>query len=443
MSVLDLDASHDPKRTSWIEVGVESDFPIQNLPYGIFSAKRREPRIGVAIGERIVDLRALAEAGLFDGIVDRATLSAETLNALMAAGRPVWRALRGRVSDLLRVGGDRALLEMPQALASAEEATMHLPAIVGDYVDFYSSIEHATNLGRLFRPQGEPLLPNWRWIPIGYHGRSATIVPSGTPIRRPRGQRRLPGDEAPVFGASTRLDIELEVGFFAGPGNALGESLPIERAREHIFGSVLVNDWSARDIQAWEYQPLGPFLGKSFATTISPWVVTMEALEPFRVAGPTQIPAPLPYLQRHEPDNYEIALSVLLSSAAMRARGIDAAPISSTSFAGMYWSQAQQLAHAASNGAAIRPGDLFASGTISGTRPGSQGSLIELTENGANPLQLPDGEERAFLEDGDEVRILGRCLRDGFRSIGFGSACGRVLSAVREPMNFEKTGEGM
>uniref|UniRef100_E6Q2I4 fumarylacetoacetase n=1 Tax=mine drainage metagenome TaxID=410659 RepID=E6Q2I4_9ZZZZ len=438
MNALELDESHDPKRTSWIAVAAESDFPIQNLPYGVFSTQRREPRIGVAIGERIVDLRALAESGQFDGIVDREVLCASALNALMAAGRPVWRALRRRLSDLLRVGGERALLEMPQALCNAEAATMHLPAIVGDYVDFYSSLEHATNLGRLFRPQGEALLPNWRWIPIGYHGRSATIVPSGTPILRPRGQRMVPGAEAPVFGASTRLDIELEVGFFAGPGNALGVPIPIERAREHIFGCVLVNDWSARDIQAWEYQPLGPFLGKSFATTISPWVVTMEALEPFRVAGPTQFPAPLPYLQRHEPENYEIALSVLFSSAAMRARAIDAASISSTSFAGMYWSQAQQLAHAASNGAAIRPGDLFASGTISGASPGSQGSLIELTENGTRPLRLPDGEERAFLEDGDEVSILGRCLRDGFRSIGFGNARGRVLSAAAAPMAGEE-----
>ncbi len=429
MSALELDETHDPERVSWIEVAPESDFPIQNLPFGIFSTERRDPRIGVAIGDRILDLRAIAEAGHLDEVADRAMLCGERLNELMAAGRPVWRALRGRLSDLLRVGGARALRDMPDAFCSFGEARMHLPARIGDYIDFYSSLEHATNLGRLFRPTGDPLLPNWRWIPIGYHGRSATIVPSGTPIRRPCGQRKSPEAEAPVFAPSRRLDIELEIGFFAGPGTALGERIPGERVREHIFGSVLVNDWSARDIQSWEYQPLGPFLGKSFATTISPWVVTMDALEPFRVAGPVQIPAPLPYLQRHDPENFSIALSVRLSSASMRERGCDPSTISRTSFASMYWSQAQQLTHAASNGATIRPGDLFASGTISGALPGSQGSLIELTENGAHPLELPDGEKRAFLEDGDEVTLLARCEREGFRSIGFGAAQGRVMPA--------------
>ncbi len=432
MSGLDLDETHDPQRTSWIEVAPESDFPIQNLPFGIFSTQRRDRRIGVAIGDRIIDLRALAEAGHLDTIADRAMFCVDDLNALMAAGRPIWRALRGRLGELLRVGGERALRDMPNALCSFEEARMHLPARIGDYIDFYSSLEHATNLGRLFRPGGDPLLPNWRWIPIGYHGRSATIVPSGTPIRRPCGQRKSPDLEAPVFAPSRRLDIELEIGFFAGPGTELGEPIPIERAREHIFGSVLVNDWSARDIQAWEYQPLGPFLGKSFATTISPWVVTMDALEPFRIAGPEQMPAPLPYLQRHDPENYAISLSVWLSSEAMRKRGLDASPISRTSFATMYWSQAQQLAHAASNGATIRPGDLFASGTISGDLPGSQGSLIELTENGVRPLRLPGGEERAFLEDGDEVTLVACCQREGFRSIGFGKVVGRVLPATNE-----------
>jgi len=425
-----LDETHDPQRRSWVDVDDAGEFPIQNLPYGVFTAPGRTRRIGVAIGERIVDLRALAEAGHFDDLAARGLLSAESLNAFMAAGRPVWRAVRRRLSDLLRVGGERTLLEMPQALCRLDEATMELPALVGDYVDFYSSLEHATNLGRLFRPQGEPLLPNWRWIPIAYHGRSATIVPSETPIRRPCGQRRAPEAEAPVFGPSQRLDIELELGFFAGPGNALGEAIPVERAREHIFGCVLVNDWSARDIQAWEYQPLGPFLGKSFATTISPWVVTMEALEPFRVPGPSQHPAPLPYLAQRDPENYAISLSVLLSSARMRERSLSPVTISATNFSAMYWSQVQQLAHATSNGALVRPGDLFASGTISGATPGSQGSLIELSENGKAPLHLPDGETRSFLEDGDEVTLRGRCERDGYRSIGFGSACGRIISAA-------------
>ncbi len=430
MSALDLDETHDPTRASWIAVDEKNDFPIQNLPFAIFSTADRSPRIGVAIGERIVDLRAVAEAGYLDTVIERSVLCSATLNALMALPRERRRALRRRLSELLRVGSDSVLLDMPAALCEERAARLHLPATVGDYVDFYSSLEHATNLGRLFRPQGEPLLPNWRWIPIGYHGRSATIVPSETPIRRPRGQRKSPDAERPVFGASTRLDIELEIGFFAGPGNRLGESIPVERAREHIFGCVLVNDWSARDIQAWEYQPLGPFLGKSFATTISPWVVTLEALEPFRIDGPPQMPAPLPYLAQSEAENYEIALSVDLRDARMRERDAAAATISRTSFAAMYWSQAQQLAHASSNGAAIAPGDLFASGTISGSLAGSQGSLIELTENGKHPLRLPDGGERRFLEDGDEITLRGRCERAGYRSIGFGSARGTILPAV-------------
>ena len=429
VSALDLDETHDPKRASWIVVDDTSDFPIQNLPFAVFSTAERSPRIGVAIGESILDLRALAEMGQLDGVIDPSILCGSTLNALMAVPRVPRRALRRRLSELLRVGGDPALRDLPNVLCGARTANLHLPARIGDYVDFYSSLEHATNLGRLFRPQGEPLLPNWRWIPIGYHGRSATIVPSGTPIRRPCGQRKAPDAPVPTFGPSVRLDIELEVGFFAGPGNALGDSIPVERAREHIFGFVLVNDWSARDIQAWEYQPLGPFLGKSFATTISSWVVTLEALEPFRVDGPPQQPPPLPYLAQREPENYEIALAVELRDARMRERGIASATISRTSFAAMYWSQAQQLAHASSNGAAVAPGDLFASGTVSGSIAGSQGSLIELTENGTRPLRLPDGEERRFLEDGDEVTLRGRCERAGYRSIGFGDASGVVLPA--------------
>ena len=433
MNALDLDETHDPARTSWVEVDERSDFPIQNLPYAIFSIEGREARIGVAIGERIVDLRALAEAGHFDGSIERRFLCGSSLNAMMSLTRSRRRALRRRLSDLLRNGGDPVLSEMPGALCNARDAKLHLPAVVGDYVDFYSSLEHASNLGRLFRPQGEPLLPNWRWLPIGYHGRSASIVPSGTDIRRPCGQRKPPDADAPIFGPSTRLDIELELGFFAGPGNELGASIPVERAREHIFGCVLVNDWSARDIQAWEYQPLGPFLGKSFATTISPWVVTLEALEPFRVPGPTQTPPPLSYLAQREPENYAIALAVDLSDAGMRERGMAPATISRTSFAAMYWSQAQQLAHASSNGAAVAAGDLFASGTVSGSLDGTQGSLIELTENGTRPLHLPDGEERRFLEDGDEVTLRGRCERVGYRSIGFGSARGRVIPASLPP----------
>ena len=425
---LALDQTHDPQRKSWLEVPDESDFPIQNLPFGVFSRDGGAARIGVAIGERILDLRACAEAGLLADTIESAIVARDSLNALMESGRVTWRALRARLSDLLSLGGDDALRSRPAALCAASEATMHLPARIGDYVDFYSSLEHATNLGRIFRPNGDPLLPNWRWIPIGYHGRSATIVLDGTDIRRPQGQRKAPDSSEPSFGPSTRLDIELEIGFFGGPGNKLGEAIPIEHARERIFGCVLVNDWSARDIQAWEYQPLGPFLGKSFATTISPWVVTLEALEPFRVAGPTQQPPPLPYLAGRNTENYAISLCVELSSAAMRERGERATTISRTNFSGMYWSQVQQLAHATSNGACVRAGDLFASGTISGSAAGTQGSLIELTENGANPIPIAADELRGFLLDGDEVTLKGRAVSSGRASIGFGSARGRIVA---------------
>jgi fumarylacetoacetase len=310
-------------------------------------------------------------------------------------------------------------------LVRATEARMLLPVEIGDYVDFYSSIEHATNLGKLFRPDSEPLLPNWRWIPIGYHGRSATIVVDGTPVLRPYGQRKA-AQPAPVFGRSEMLDIELEVGFFVGRPNATGEPIPVGRALDHIAGLVLVNDWSARDIQAWEYQPLGPFLGKSFATTISPWIVTLDALEPFRVAAPLQEPRPLPYLDCEPRDAYDIALSVELRTAAMRERNERGSVIARTSFAGLYWTMAQQLAHATSNGALTRAGDLFASGTISGTAPESYGSLIELTWRGEHPLTLPGGETRRFLEDGDEVTLRGWCEKAATRRIGFGTARGIV-----------------
>jgi len=305
-----------------------------------------------------------------------------------------------------------------------------VPMEVGDYVDFYSSIEHATNLGRIFRPNADALLPNWRWLPVGYHGRSSTIVVDGTPVRRPRGQRKVATDPSPEFGPTRRLDIELEVGFVTGPGNRLGEPISVGDASEHIFGLVLVNDWSARDVQAWEYQPLGPFLGKSFATTISPWIVTLEALEPFRIEGPRQDPQPPDYLRTDDAWAFAISLAVELQSQHMRERDIAPLRISQTTFRDMYWNVAQQLAHATANGAVTRPGDLFASGTISGSAPGSQGSLIELTWNGERPLQLPDGETRAFLEDGDEVILRGWCESPSARRLGFGAARGRIEAAA-------------
>ncbi len=415
---------------SWISVAPESDFPIQNLPFGVFVRDGR-PRIGVAIGEEILDLYETAEAGFFDGACARDVLAAPRLNPLLAAGRSAWAPLRQRLSQLLRADGDPRLREsdVGRFLCRQNSAEMRVPMEIGDYVDFYSSLEHATNLGRLFRPDAEPLLPNWRSLPVGYHGRSSTIVIDGTPILRPCGQRKTPRDATPDFGPSRRLDIELEVGFVTGAGNRLGVPIPAADAAEHIFGMVLVNDWSARDIQAWEYQPLGPFLGKSFATTISPWVVTLEALEPFRVKGRSQEPLPLPYLRVDEPWAYAISLAVDLCTAQMREGGIAAETISQTTFADMYWNVAQQLAHATSNGAVTRPGDLFASGTISGSVPASQGSLIELTWNGERPITLRSGQERGFLLDGDEVVLRGWCERPGARRIGFGSAGGRIAAA--------------
>jgi fumarylacetoacetase len=428
--VIDVDDTTDPRLESWVPVAPESDFPIQNLPFGVFKRAGGVPRIGVAIGEKILDCHAAAGAGLLDECCEPELLQAPLLNPLLAAGRVVWRNLRARVSSLLRDGGDARLRATgaQQFLVDRAAVEMQVPMEIGDYVDFYSSIEHATNLGRLFRPNAEALLPNWRWLPVGYHGRSSTIVVDGTPVRRPRGQRKPPDATTPDFGPSRRLDIELEMGFVTGPGNEIGSAIPVQDAGEHIFGLLLVNDWSARDIQAWEYQPLGPFLGKSFATTISPWIVTLDALEPFRVEGPRQEPPPLAYLRAGDAWSFDVHLAVELQTARMRERGVAPQEISRTTFRDMYWNVAQQLAHATANGAVARPGDLFASGTISGTRPGSQGSLIELTWNGELPIAMPDGEKRAFLEDGDEVTLRGWCERNGARRIGFGEARGRILS---------------
>ena len=420
----------DPKLESWVPVPLDSDFPIQNLPFGLFTADGRVPSIGVAIGEYVLDCRAVAEAGCFDDCCEPELLRASVLNPFLAAGREAWQAVRERLSLLLRADGDARLRDTADRfLRDRNAVTMLVPMEIGDYVDFYSSLEHATNLGRIFRPNADALLPNWRWLPVGYHGRSGTIVVDGTPVRRPRGQRKAADALEPEFGPSRRLDIELEMGFVAGPGNELGVPIDIDDVRAHIFGLVLVNDWSARDIQAWEYQPLGPFLGKSFATTISPWIVTLDALEPFRVESATQEPQPLQYLLTDEPWAYEIELAVELRTAEMSEREVPPVRISKTNFRDMYWSVAQQLAHATVNGALVRPGDLFASGTISGKEPGTQGSLIELTWNGERPLELPGGERRAFLEDGDEITLRGWCERRGARRIGFGRAGGRIEPA--------------
>ena len=350
------------------------------MAFGVFTRGGDEPRVGYRAGEVVADLAA---AGLGDAFTE------PSLNALMAQGPAAWREAGERARELL--AAERHLLALG-------EVGTRLPFEVADYVDFYSSEEHATNLGRLFRPGAEPLLPNWKHLPVGYHGRAGTVVVSGTPIVRPEGQRKPPDAVAPVFGPTQRLDLELELGFVVGVPSRLGEPLPAGAFREHVFGVVLVNDWSARDLQAWEYQPLGPFLGKSFATSIAAWVTPFDELEPFLVPGPRQDPEPLPYLRAPGDWNLDVELEVELNGAV----------VSRTSARGLYWSMPQQLAHATVNGASVRTGDLFASGTISGPEPGSEGSLIELTWNGERPLRLPDGSERVFLEDGDEVVLRGR-----------------------------------
>ena len=418
---------------SWVPVPDGSDFPLENLPYGVFSVGGQPARVGVAIGDAVLDLSVLAEAGVLHGVLPdaAAACAAPALNPLMDLGGGVWSALRARLTGLLAEGDaeirDRGLTD--RALLPREEVRLHLPFEVADYVDFYSSQEHATNLGRMFRPDGDPLLPNWRHLPVGYHGRAGTVVASGTPVVRPRGQSRPPGSDAPVFGPTRRLDIELEVGFVTGGATALGTAVPAGSAEEHIFGLLLVNDWSARDIQAWEYQPLGPFLGKSFATSVSPWVVPLAALAPYRCPGPPQDPPALDHLAVEGDRNVDLSLEVGLRSAEMADRGMPSAVVSRTSFSHMYWAMAQQLAHVTSNGARLRTGDLYASGTVSGRDPDTLGSLIELTWNGERPLRLPDGTERTFLEDGDEVTLRGWCGGDGRPRIGFGEVKGTIAPA--------------
>ena len=417
-----LDESHDPALESWVESAnaADTDFPIQNLPFGIFRSRRNRgeaPRGGVAIGDAILDLAAL---GIRTG---------PTLNALAGQGRPVWRNLRRELSRALSKQ-NRAYKRLEKHLLPMTDAELLLPVSVGDYSDFYASIQHATNVGRLLRPDN-PLLPNYKWLPIGYHGRASSIVVSGTPVKRPHGQ--LKSGEQPVFAPTQRLDYEAELGIVIGSGNRLGRPIPIAHALEHVFGFVLLNDWSARDIQAWEYQPLGPFLGKSFATTVSPWIVTLEALAPFRCHAyprPQGDPAPLPYLldaSDQRSGGFAIEVEVRLRSAKMRQQKAAPQRVSRASFADSYWTAAQMVAHQSSNGCNLQPGDLLGSGTISGTAPDSLGSMIELTEGGRRPITLTGGERRAFLEDGDEVLEQARCAANGRRRIGFGAASGRVI----------------
>jgi fumarylacetoacetase len=417
-----------PDARSWVPVADDSPFPIQNLPYGVFSTEDAGARVGVAIGDHILDLDSVARAGLLEGLaLPAAVFSTHSLNPFIALGRPIWTEVRAWVAELLSAGND----ELQQAgvatrsLVAQRKATMHAPVDVPDYVDFYSSIHHATNVGKLFRPDGDPLLPNWRHLPVGYHGRSGTIVVSGTDVTRPSGQRRGQDGGPPVFGPSVALDFELEVGFLTDDANKLGQPIPVAEAEEHIFGLCLVNDWSARDLQAWEYQPLGPFLGKSFATSVSPWVVPLDAVDPYRVEPPPQDPAVLPYLQTEGPTGLDLSLEVEIVPEG----GGTGTTVTNTGFADMYWTMAQQFAHATVNGATARTGDLFASGTVSGPEPGTLGSLLEITKNGTEPITLDDGSERTYLRNGDTVILRGRCASPGKPIIGFGECTGTVLPA--------------
>jgi fumarylacetoacetase len=435
-----LDETHRADLVSWVRSAqaADSDFPIQNLPLGIFRASHRSDRPGVAIGDQVLDLVATAEQGLLDD--DVAALVHEcdhtgSLNPLLAEGQAMLGGLRAQVSALLRADRDtgRAAERYRAAiLVAMSDAELLIPSRVGDYTDFYASIQHATNVGSMFRPDN-PLLPNYKWVPIGYHGRASSLVPSGSRVRRPEGQTKDDGSAAPTFGPTRRLDYELEVGAFIGTGTALGAPVAIGDAERHVAGLCLVNDWSARDIQAWEYQPLGPFLAKNFATTVSPWLVTLDALAPFRASAyrrPDGDPVPLTYL--HDRGNeraggFDITLEVLLTSARMRAEEIAPMRVSIGNFTSMYWTVAQLVTHHASNGCNLQPGDLIASGTVSGETKESRGCLLERTWRGSEALTLPTGEARRFLEDGDEVIMRGWCDRDGFRRIGFGECRGIVI----------------
>lgn len=415
---------------SFIEVRPESDFSIQNLPYGVFSTgSNPNSRVGTRIGDWVVDLSILDEEKLFEKKFG--FFNEPTLNKFMSAGRGLWREVRQRLTSLLSSNNSPLKNEalQPRVLIPVDKVQMHLPAAIGDYTDFYASREHAANVGIMFRGKENALLPNWLHLPVGYHGRASSVVISNTNVVRPRGQVARK-DAPPEFAASQQLDFELEMGFFIGAGNNLSEPIAIETAREHIFGMVLLNDWSARDIQAWEYQPLGPFLAKNFATSISPWVVTMDALEPFRTAGPKQDPTPLPYLKLDSANGYDIHLEVTLQSANMDMPQT----ISRSNMKYLYWSIIQQLTHHTVTGCNMRIGDLCGTGTISGPTEDSYGSMLELAWRGEKPIVLPNGETRKFLEDGDTVVMKGYCQGDGYR-VGFGEVRGKILESRELKMN--------
>ncbi len=419
--------ANDPALKSWVEVPENSDFPIQNLPFGIFKTDYMEAGAGVAIGEHVLDLTYLHENGFLDGLsLPAGVFNQRWLNDFIGLGKKVTSRVRERISELLRHDHDELRDNKPArelALIPMDEAEMLMPVKVPNYTDFYSSIEHATNVGTMFRDPKNALLPNWRHIPVGYHGRASSIVPSGVSIKRPNGQTKPPEAERPSFGPSGRLDFELEMAFITCMENGLGNAIPTHKAEDHIFGFVLFNDWSARDIQVWEYVPLGPFLAKNFASSISPWIVTMDALEPFRTSGPEQVPEVLPYLQYKGDKNFDIHLQVYL-----QPEGGEENLICNSNFKYMYWNVNQQLAHHTVNGCNVQVGDMYASGTISGPAPDSYGSMLELAWKGTKPLKLSNGEERKFVQDGDTVIMRGFGMKGNVR-IGFGEVKTKVLPA--------------
>ncbi len=412
---------------SFIDVPGDSHFPLENLPFGVFKPRDGAARVGVALGEYVVDLSVLEEAGQFRDLQSRELFSQDSLNGFLALGRPAWRKVREILQRVLStetptLRDDKKLRE--RVFHRQADVVMQLPVKIGNYTDFYSSYHHAHNVGTMLRGPENALMPNWKWLPVAYHGRASSIVVSGAEVRRPQGQIKPPDTATPIFGATKSLDYELEMAFLIGPGNSLGQPVPIDRAPDHIFGLVLMNDWSARDIQAWEYQPLGPFLAKNFCTSISPWVVTLEALEPFRKPLPPQNPEPLSYLRAKSDFTFDIQLEAKLQTSKMKSPHT----ITRTNFQNLYWSISQQLAHHAVGGCNLQPGDLLASGTISGSDEQSRGCMLELTWRGANPLKLPNDESRKWLEDGDTLAITGWCQGDDYR-VGFGEVSGRVLPA--------------
>jgi len=421
--------TNDPSKKSWLEVTPNSDFPIQNIPFGVFLTRDDVITIGTRIGDYAIDLGALHQLGYFDGIpLTEDIFLQDTLNDFISDGKKTWRLVRNRISEIFDITNP-GLKENEEhrkiVLFTLDEIEMKLPVQIGDYTDFYSSKEHATNIGTMFRDPENALLPNWLHIPIGYHGRSSTIIPSGQNIRRPAGQTLPKGSQQPEFGPSKMVDFELEMGFITTDANKLGEAIPIDEAEDYIFGLVLLNDWSARDIQKWEYVPLGPFMAKNFASSISPWIVTLEALEPFRVDSPAQNPTPLPYLQQKGKNSFDINLEVSITPD-----GGSPSTITKSNFKYMYWTMAQQLTHHTSNGCKVISGDLMGSGTISGTTPDSYGSMLELAWQGTKPVGLKDGEKRTSIQDLDTVTLKGFCEKDGIR-IGFGKVETKLLPALK------------